>query len=69
MTWIRSPTMAKRVTVVPVAFLAVRRLLRAATGIGRAAAITYAREGADMAINDYLSEEPDAEEVIQLIKV
>lgn len=37
------------------------------SGIGRAAAIAYAREGADVAINYYPSEEPDAAEVIQLI--
>lgn len=36
--------------------------------MGRAAAIAYAREGADVAINYYPSEEPDAREVIQLIK-
>jgi NAD(P)-dependent dehydrogenase (short-subunit alcohol dehydrogenase family) len=35
---------------------------------GRATAIAYAREGADVAISYYLSEEPDAREVIQLIK-
>ncbi len=38
------------------------------SGIGRAAAIAYAREGADVAINYYPSEEPDAQEVIALIK-
>lgn len=38
------------------------------SGIGRAAAIAYAREGADVAINYYPSEEEDAREVIQLIK-
>ena len=38
------------------------------SGIGRAAAIAYAREGADVAINYYPSEEPDAKEVIALIK-
>ncbi len=36
--------------------------------MGRAAAIAYAREGADVAINYFPSEEPDAQEVIQLIK-
>jgi NAD(P)-dependent dehydrogenase (short-subunit alcohol dehydrogenase family) len=36
--------------------------------MGRAAAIAYAREGADVAINYFPSEEPDAREVIQLIK-
>src|SRR6202047_2533187 len=38
------------------------------SGMGRAAAIDYAREGADVAINYFPSEEPDAREVIQLIK-
>ena len=37
-------------------------------GHGRAAAIAYAREGADVAINYFPTEEPDAQEVIQLIK-
>jgi NAD(P)-dependent dehydrogenase (short-subunit alcohol dehydrogenase family) len=38
------------------------------SGMGRAAAIAYAREGADVAINYYPTEEPDAKEVIDLIK-
>jgi NAD(P)-dependent dehydrogenase (short-subunit alcohol dehydrogenase family) len=38
------------------------------SGMGRAAAIAYAREGADVAINYYPSEEQDAQEVIALIK-
>jgi NAD(P)-dependent dehydrogenase (short-subunit alcohol dehydrogenase family) len=38
------------------------------SGMGRAAAIAYAREGADVAINYLPAEEPDAQEVIQLIK-
>jgi NAD(P)-dependent dehydrogenase (short-subunit alcohol dehydrogenase family) len=38
------------------------------SGMGRAAAIAYAREGADVAINYYPDEEPDAQEVIKLIK-
>ena len=38
------------------------------SGMGRAAAIAYAREGADVAINYWPSEEPDAQEVIELIK-
>lgn len=38
------------------------------SGIGRAAAIAYAREGADVAINYFPTEEPDAKEVIELIK-
>lgn len=36
--------------------------------MGRAAAIAFAREGADVAINYFPSEEPDAAEVGQLIK-
>jgi NAD(P)-dependent dehydrogenase (short-subunit alcohol dehydrogenase family) len=38
------------------------------SGIGRAAAIAFAREGADVAINYLPQEEPDAQEVIKLIK-
>lgn len=38
------------------------------SGIGRAAAIAYAREGADVAIGYLPSEEADAEEVIDLIR-
>jgi NAD(P)-dependent dehydrogenase (short-subunit alcohol dehydrogenase family) len=38
------------------------------SGIGRAAAIAYAREGADVAINYHPSEEPDAREVVALIE-
>lgn len=38
------------------------------SGMGRAAAIAYAREGADVAINYYPTEESDAREVIELIK-
>lgn len=38
------------------------------SGIGRAAAIAYAREGADVAINYLPEEESDAREVIELIK-
>ena len=38
------------------------------SGMGRAAAIAYAREGADVAINYYPTEEQDAREVIALIK-
>ena len=36
--------------------------------MGRAAAIAYAREGADVAINYLPAEEADAKEVIALIK-
>ena len=37
------------------------------SGMGRAAAIAFAREGADVAINYFPTEEPDAQEVIELI--
>jgi NAD(P)-dependent dehydrogenase (short-subunit alcohol dehydrogenase family) len=37
------------------------------SGMGRAAAIAFAREGADVAINYLPAEEPDAAEVIELI--
>jgi NAD(P)-dependent dehydrogenase (short-subunit alcohol dehydrogenase family) len=36
--------------------------------MGRAAAIAYVREGADVAINYFPSEEPDARDVMRLIK-
>jgi NAD(P)-dependent dehydrogenase (short-subunit alcohol dehydrogenase family) len=39
------------------------------SGIGRAAAIAFAREGADVAINYLPVEESDAREVVELIKV
>ena len=38
------------------------------SGMGRAAAIAFAREGADVAINYFPTEQPDADEVIALIK-
>jgi NAD(P)-dependent dehydrogenase (short-subunit alcohol dehydrogenase family) len=38
------------------------------SGMGRAAAIAYAREGADVAINYLPAEEEDAKEVIKLIR-
>ncbi|WP_420138436.1 SDR family oxidoreductase [Sphingomonas sp.] len=38
------------------------------SGIGRAAAIAYAREGADVAISYYPNEEDDAQEVVELIR-
>jgi NAD(P)-dependent dehydrogenase (short-subunit alcohol dehydrogenase family) len=38
------------------------------SGMGRAAAIAFAREGADVAINYLPAEEPDAREVIALIE-
>jgi NAD(P)-dependent dehydrogenase (short-subunit alcohol dehydrogenase family) len=38
------------------------------SGMGRAAAIAFAREGADVAINYFPSEEPDAQEVVALIQ-
>jgi len=38
------------------------------SGMGRAAAIAFAREGADVAINYLPAEEPDAQEVMHLIR-
>ncbi len=38
------------------------------SGMGRAAAIAFAREGADVAINYFPTEQPDADEVLELIK-
>jgi NAD(P)-dependent dehydrogenase (short-subunit alcohol dehydrogenase family) len=38
------------------------------SGMGRAAAIAFAREGADVAINYFPTEEPDAREVIDYIE-
>jgi NAD(P)-dependent dehydrogenase (short-subunit alcohol dehydrogenase family) len=38
------------------------------SGMGRAAAIAYAREGADVAISYFPTEEPDARDVIRLIE-
>src|SRR5438270_7521182 len=38
------------------------------SGMGRAAAIAYAREGADVAINYFPTEQSDADEVLELIK-
>jgi NAD(P)-dependent dehydrogenase (short-subunit alcohol dehydrogenase family) len=38
------------------------------SGMGRAAAIAYAREGADVVINYFPTEESDAQEVLTLIK-
>jgi NAD(P)-dependent dehydrogenase (short-subunit alcohol dehydrogenase family) len=38
------------------------------SGMGRAAAIAFAREGADVAINYFPNEEPDAKEVIDIIR-
>lgn len=38
------------------------------SGIGRAAAIAYAREGADVAFNYLPEEEPDAQDVVRLIR-
>ena len=43
-------------------------LTGADSGIGRAAAIAFAREGADVAINYLPAEQTDAEEVAQLIR-
>ena len=38
------------------------------SGIGRAAVIAFAREGAAVAINYYPSEEPDAQDVAKLLR-
>jgi NAD(P)-dependent dehydrogenase (short-subunit alcohol dehydrogenase family) len=38
------------------------------SGMGRAAAIAYAREGADVAIVYYPTEEPDAQEVVDIVR-
>jgi NAD(P)-dependent dehydrogenase (short-subunit alcohol dehydrogenase family) len=38
------------------------------SGMGRAAAIAYAREGADVAINYFPNEEEDAKQVVRLIR-
>ena len=38
------------------------------SGMGRGAAIAFAREGADVAINYFPSEQPDADEVVDIIK-
>jgi NAD(P)-dependent dehydrogenase (short-subunit alcohol dehydrogenase family) len=38
------------------------------SGMGRAAAIAFAREGADVAINYFPSEDPDAQDVLALVK-
>ena len=38
------------------------------SGIGRAAAIAFAREGADIAINYYPTEEPDAQDLAKLLR-
>ena len=38
------------------------------SGMGRAAAIAFAREGADVAINYMPAEQPDADEVMELIR-
>lgn len=38
------------------------------SGMGRAAAIAFAREGADVAINYFPTEEPDAQDVIAIIR-
>jgi NAD(P)-dependent dehydrogenase (short-subunit alcohol dehydrogenase family) len=51
----------------------VKRVIREAVtsgdpGMGRAVAIAYAREGADVAVNYFPNEEPDAQEDIELFK-
>src|ERR1700750_1316563 len=37
------------------------------SGLGRAAAIAFGREGADVAINYFPTEQPDADEVVDLV--
>jgi NAD(P)-dependent dehydrogenase (short-subunit alcohol dehydrogenase family) len=43
-------------------------LTGADSGIGRAAAIAFSREGADIAINYYPTEEPDAQDLAKLLR-
>jgi NAD(P)-dependent dehydrogenase (short-subunit alcohol dehydrogenase family) len=45
-----------------------KALITSDSGIGRAAAIAYTREGVDVAINYFLSEESAAKEVMALVK-
>ncbi len=47
---------------------AARAVLPDDSDMGRAAAIAYAREGADVAINYLPNEEPHAQEVVQMIQ-
>jgi NAD(P)-dependent dehydrogenase (short-subunit alcohol dehydrogenase family) len=65
--WIRVRIMVKTVTRAPA--VCWKSLITGGDyGMGRAAAIAYAREGADVAINYFPTEESDAQEVIALIK-
>ena len=63
------PTMARRAIRAPAVLPGRKALITGGdSGMGRAAAIAYAREGADVVINYFPTEEPDAQEVIALIQ-
>ena len=67
--WTPRPTMARRAIAGRAGWPGRKALITGGdSGMGRAAAIAYAREGADVAINYFPTEEPDAREVIALIK-
>jgi len=67
MRCIRRRTKARRATRARAASPGARRSSPAATPAWGAAAIAFAREGADVAINYFPTEEPDAGDVIKLI--
>ena len=67
--WRRRPITARSATAAAVVCRNRKALVTGGdSGIGRAAAIAFAREGADVAINYLPSEESDAKEVIALIE-